>query len=108
MKKKIGVSIILIMILSLFTSVYAGIEDVIGHVEVNNVDNELAGKIIGAFQWIGYAIAIGMIVFIGVKYMMAAAGERADMKGALIKYVIGALLIAGATTIASWIFNGIF
>ena len=55
-------------------------------------------------QWIGYAIAIGMLVFVGIKYVMASANEKADLKNSLIKYVIGAVLIAGAVTIAGWIF----
>ena len=63
-----------------------------------------ANIIIGAMQWIGYAIAIGMLVFVGIKYVMASANEKADLKNSLIKYVIGAVLIAGAVTIAGWIF----
>ena len=66
---------------------------------------ETARNIIGAIQWIGYAIAVGMLIFIGIKYVMASADEKANLKNALIRYVIGAVLIAGATTIAGWIFK---
>lgn len=66
---------------------------------------DTANAIIGAMQWIGYAIAIGMLVFIGIKYVMASANEKADLKNSLIKYVIGAILIAGAVTIGGWIFK---
>ena len=62
-------------------------------------------KIIGAIQIVGYLIAAGMIVYIGVKYIMASASEKADLKGLAIKYVIGAVLIVFGTTIASWIFS---
>ena len=62
-------------------------------------------KIIGAIQIVGYLIAAGMIVYIGVKYIMASASEKADLKGLAIKYVIGAILIVFGTTIASWIFS---
>lgn len=64
-----------------------------------------AGTIIGVMQWIGYAIAVGMLVYIGIKYIMASANEKADLKNALIKYVIGAALIVGGVTIAGWIFS---
>ena len=61
--------------------------------------------IIGTMQWVGYAIAVGMLVFIGIKYVMASANEKADLKQALIKYVIGAIIIVFATTIAGWVFS---
>lgn len=63
-----------------------------------------ASNIIGYIQWIGYAIAVGMLVYIGIKYVMASANEKADLKNSLIKYVIGAVLIVGGVTIAGWIF----
>lgn len=64
-----------------------------------------ASSIIGYIQWIGYAIAVGMLVYIGIKYVMASANEKADLKNSLIKYVIGAVLIVGGVTIAGWIFS---
>lgn len=63
------------------------------------------GIILGAIRWIGYAIAIGMLIYVGIKYVMASANEKADLKNAMIKYVIGAILIAGAASIAGWIFD---
>ena len=36
---------------------------------------------------------------------MVPANEKADIKSSLVKYVIGAILIAGASTIAGWIFT---
>lgn len=64
-----------------------------------------ANSILGVMQWIGYAIAVGMLIFVGIKYVMASADEKANLKNSLIRYVIGAVLIAGATTIASWVFK---
>ena len=63
------------------------------------------GIIVGTLQWVGYAIAVGMLVFIGIKYVMASANEKADLKQSLVKYVIGAVLIVFATTIAKWVFS---
>lgn len=60
-------------------------------------------KILGAIQWIGYAFALGMLIYIGIKYTMSAANEKADLKKGLINFVIGAALIAGAATICGWI-----
>ena len=62
-------------------------------------------KILGAIQWIGYAFAIGMLIYIGIKYMMSAANEKADLKKGLINYVIGAVLIAATATICGWLIS---
>ena len=52
-------------------------------------------------MWIGYACAIGMIVFIGIKYIMASADEKANLKGMLVKVVIGSIIIVGSLTITN-------
>lgn len=66
---------------------------------ISNSASEPAGKIIGAIQFIGYAIAIGMLIYVGIKYVMSSAQDKASLKNNLIRYVIGAIIVAGATTI---------
>lgn len=63
--------------------------------------NTFASNIIGVMMWAGYAIAVGMIIFIGIKYLIASADEKASMKGALVKVIMGSLIIAGTVTIAN-------
>lgn len=105
-KKMVKVLTIITIIFSLVLSQVYAVEEVIGGtVGVNAVDNAFASKILGAIQFIGYAIALGMIIVVGVKYTMAAADEKATIKSSSVKYIIGAILIAGAATIAKWIFN---
>ena len=72
---------------------------------VDTSAKSFANKILGFVQWAGYAIAVGMLIYVGIKYVMASANEKADLKNSLIKYVIGAVLVAGAATISQWIFN---
>ena len=62
----------------------------------------MSTEILGALKWIGYAIALGMIIYIGIKYVMSAANEKANLKQAAINYVIGAIIVAGCTTILSF------
>lgn len=52
-------------------------------------------------MWIGYACAIGMIVFIGIRYIMASADEKANLKGMFVKVVIGSIIIVGSLTITN-------
>ena len=44
-------------------------------------------------MWVGYACAIGMVVFIDIKYILASADEKASLKGMLVKVVIGSFIV---------------
>ena len=63
--------------------------------------NGIGSTVLGYIQWFGYAMAVGMLLYVGIKYMMAPANEKADLKKASINYVIGAIIIAAATAIVS-------
>lgn len=56
---------------------------------------------VNIIAYFGYAVALGMLAYIAMKYMMSAASDRANMKQGAINYLIGAFLIAGASTIAT-------
>lgn len=108
MKKKISkIFTIMFIIFSFVLSQVYAIDEIVGggDIGVNEVDKTLAAKILGAFQYVGYAIAIGMIIMLGVKYATSAAEDKASIKSSSVKYIIGAILIAGASTVANWIFN---
>jgi zinc transporter ZupT len=60
-------------------------------------------EVLGLVQWIGYAVAIGMLVFIGIKYVMSAADEKASLKKGSINYLIGAIVVFAASTVMGWI-----
>ena len=65
--------------------------------------DKIGTNILQAVKWIGYAFAVGMLIYVGIKYMMSSANEKADVKKGLINYVIGAVLVAGASTILGFI-----
>lgn len=69
--------------------------------QVGNEPSSIANTIIGSLKWIGYIIAIGMVIFVGIRYIMASADEKANMKGVLVKVVIGALIIVFANVIVN-------
>ena len=101
MKKIVSVLLTLAIMATMFSFVLAN-----NYPEIGTVDGDtktkfdtIAGKILAIVQYVGYAIAIGMLIYIGIKYVSASANEKADLKGGLIKYVIGALIIAGASTL---------
>jgi len=43
----------------------------------------------------------GIVIWIGIKYILSGADERAKIKGVLLKYLIGVALIVFCSTIAS-------
>lgn len=56
--------------------------------------------ILSALSWFGYAIALGILIWIGIKYMLSGANERANLKGTASMYLIGVALIVLCSTIA--------
>ena len=105
MKKILNVLFTTVMVLCFFAgSISFGVSYNIGEIKPNQPTGAdgTVGIIVGTLQWVGYAIAIGML---GIKYVMASANEKADLKQSLVKYVIGAVLIVFATTIAKWVFT---
>ena len=56
-------------------------------------------RIIKVLLWLGYAIALGMLIFIGIKYILGSADAKASMKKSLTGWIIGAVIILTTTTI---------
>ena len=62
-------------------------------------------KIMGIINTAGVVIAVVVLMVLGIKYMMGSAEEKAEYKKTMIPYIVGAVLIFGATTIANAIYN---
>ena len=75
--------------------------------EQNGTDQiDTVGKrIMGILQAIGIVISVAVLMVLGIKYMMGSAEEKAEYKKTMIPYVIGAVLLFGATTIANAVYN---
>lgn len=56
---------------------------------------------LSVFSWIGYALAMGMLIWIGIKYILSNANEKANLKGIFPKYILGVILIFTCATIAN-------
>ena len=50
-------------------------------------------------------LSVVTLVIIGIKYMMGSAEERATYKKSLMPYFIGGILVFGASSIASIVYN---
>ena len=56
-------------------------------------------RILGIIQVVGTVIAVGVLMVLGIKYMMGSAQEKAEYKKTFIPYIVGALLLFGASGI---------
>ncbi len=65
----------------------------------------VGGKIVGLIQVIGTITSVGMLIVLGIKYMMGSAEERAEYKKTLFPYVIGAVLIFAAGNLTQVIYS---
>lgn len=110
MKKKIiSLSIVIITLLTIFMcpatmAVEALIS--IGKPQPSAlISAEKTATLLGTIQWIGYVVAIGMIIWCGIKYVMSGAGEKAKVKETLVPIVIGAILVVAAVEITGAVFT---
>ena len=65
----------------------------------------LGNQIIGIITTIGIIISVLVLVILGIKYMIGSASEKAEYKKTMIPYLIGAILIFAASSIATIVMN---
>ena len=63
--------------------------------DVTNIGNQL----IGIITTVGVVVAVIILLVLGIKYMMGSASEKAEDKQTRIPYLVGAILIFGASAI---------
>lgn len=78
-----------------------------------NVANDfqsVAGSILGIVQIIAVAVAIIMLIVLAIKYISSAPNDKAEIKKHAVIYVVGAILLFGASGILQLIknFSGVF
>ena len=61
--------------------------------------------VIKMIQIVGSGIAIIMVIMLGMKYMLASPGEKADYKKTAVPILIGCVLLFAASNIAGIIAN---
>ncbi len=59
----------------------------------------LSNRIIGLARFVGSAISILVLAFIGIKYMIGSLEEKSEYKKTLLPYLLGAIMVFGITVI---------
>ena len=60
----------------------------------------VGANIVKIITTIGIIVAVIVLLILGIKYMMGSASEKAEYKKTMIPYLVGAVLIFGASAIA--------
>ena len=55
--------------------------------------DDMVKPIVTMIKQAGTAVAAGMLIYVGIKYVVASANEKADLKNSSIRYVVGALIL---------------
>lgn len=106
--KIISVLAIIVCIVMAVTPVFALTPvELKNQIDTTNTDGigAFGGKLMGVIQTVGVVIAVVVLMVLGIKYMMGSAEEKAEYKKTMMPYVIGAVLIFAASTIANVIYN---
>ena len=105
MKKKIKKLIAFVLCFSMFLC--------INHVFAGDSGDEISiftkviSTALNAILWVAYAIALGCLLFFGIKYLLSGANDKAKIKGILPQYIVGLGLIVCSFTIATWLVEAI-
>lgn len=116
MKRILKKSLILILIFCIFIGLFQTMSNATGSshsdqlmsfIKENHTDstgaaekvNKMSATVITAIRIAATCVAIVMLLVLAMKYMIAAPGEKADIKKSAIPYVIGAVVLFGAVGI---------
>lgn len=110
MKKSIKIFSVALMVFAMMfvsTSVFATFTPANVQINTSNTDKvqNIGASILGIIRVVGTIAAVGMLIVLGIKYMMGSAEERAEYKKTLFPYFIGAILIFAATNLADIIYS---
>lgn len=99
----IALSLTVVSLADSYTSSMANLISTADTVVVETGASNSAGKIVGtvitAARIIGVCFAVVMLLAIAMKYMTAAAGDKADIKKSAVAYVVGAIVLFAVTGI---------
>ena len=98
-----GILLSIMMIIMFLTTNVMAADEIIKGMEPSYTDNSgigtIGGKIVNVISTAGVVVAVIVLLVLGIKYMMGSASEKAEYKKTMIPYLVGAILIFGASAI---------
>lgn len=111
----IKIALMVLIVIMMFSSIAYSDNDNFSMTEIesNALENdtvktpikEAIGAVMSVIRIVATGVAIIMITVVAMKYMMAAPGDRADMKKSSVQYVVGAFIVFGAANILTMLVN---
>ena len=78
-------------------------------IDTKPIDNSqistIGSTIAGYISTVAMVISVIVLMILGIKYMMGSAEQKAEYKKSFIPYIVGAILVFGASGIANLVFN---
>ena len=107
--KALSVLMIVLMIAFTCTTVFAGNV----YTQLNGEDNTvnvtgiatIGNKILTVISTVGMVLSVVIVAILGIKYMMGSTEEKAEYKKTMIPYLVGAVLVFGASAIGQMVYN---
>ena len=103
--KILTVILLVAVMMTMFTTMASAAEGTVGDLFNKKASNteglvNVGGNIVSIITTIGIIVAVIVLLVLGIKYMMGSAAEKAEYKKTMIPYLVGAVLIFGASAIA--------
>lgn len=108
--KIVSAIVLILLLLSIgITTIYAagpldGININTGAQGATEIKN-FGGNLLGIIQIIGSLVAVAMLLYLGIKYMISSPDDRASIKHSSTVYVIGAIILFAAVNIVNILYN---
>lgn len=108
MKNLFKLLLIAVLCFAMSTTVFATVGDFTVTVTTPDGGGDVADKVsdvLGIVRWIGFIVAIVMVMYVGVKYLTAGAGQKAEVKSTMVPMLVGAAMVGLAPTLVNWIWD---
>lgn len=69
----------------------------------DTIYKNMVGRLFSTFSYVANIVSILLIIYVGIKYILAGANGRAELKGRSIYFLIGVILIFATTNVLSFI-----
>lgn len=105
LSKILSVFMIALMLMAITTNVFAekiNINQISSNANLNGATTnmtKIGSVVLTLVTNVGIILSVVVIAILGVKYMMGSTEEKAEYKKAMIPYIVGAVLVFGASAI---------
>ena len=100
---KIGVLLVTLFVMLATVSMAAEIPPINYGAQGTEGISKAGSNIAGIIATAGVAIALGVLIWLAIKYITAAPSDKADIKKSAVAYIIGAVLLFAASGVLALI-----